>query len=72
LKTIYLPAIERHVSIHAYCQAVRLAKSNPNAEFLNGLTTWWPTTGSNIFKQYMHGVHQRINERALYLCFSEG
>jgi hypothetical protein len=66
LRTIHLPAIERTVSLAAYIQAVRLAKASPNAKFKTGLTTWWPTTGAEIMKQFRDGMTERINQAIPY------
>ena len=62
MRTVYLPALDRTVTLGAYVRAVKLAKANPNAEFKTGLTTWWPVTGSEIMQQFRRGVHDRINQ----------
>ena len=54
------------VTLAAYVKAIRTAKANPKAEFKHGLTTWWPTTGAEIMRQFMHGVHDRINQAIPY------
>ena len=66
IRTIYLPAIERTVTLHSYLQAVRLAKRNPKVMFDHGLTTWWPTTGAEIMRQFREGMMERINEGIPY------
>jgi len=66
LRTIHLPAIHRTVSLAAYIQAVRLAKASPAAMFRTGLTTWWPTTGAEIMKQFRDGMTDRINQAIPY------
>jgi len=65
-RTIYLPAVDRTVTLAAYLQAVRLAKANPTATFKHGFTTWWPTTGADIMLQFRKGVTDRINEAIPY------
>jgi hypothetical protein len=65
-RLIYLPAIERHVTLRAYLQAVRLAKSNPTTTFKHGLTTWWPTTGAEVMRQFREGIWDRINQAIPY------
>lgn len=60
---ISLPAVNKQVSIATYCTAIRIAKANPTQTFKHGLTTWWPTTGQDILRQFMHGLHDRINNR---------
>jgi hypothetical protein len=64
-KIIYLPAIPLRVSLRAYIDAIYLAKSSPDIEFKHGLTTWWPTTGKEIRKQFLAGIHDRINSKSL-------
>lgn len=59
---IYLPAIERRISIGQYVKAVKTAKQNPEEKFMEGLTTWWPTKGKEIVSQFLAGVHDRINQ----------
>jgi hypothetical protein len=66
IRTIFLPAIDRRVSLSAYIAAVKLAKANPDATFKNGLTTWWPTTGREILAQFRAGVMDRINHAVPY------
>ena len=66
IRTIYLPAIERRVSLAAYLSGVRLAKANPTRTFTHGLTTWWPTTGAEIMRQFRAGMHDRINDGTPY------
>jgi hypothetical protein len=52
MRVIYLPAIDKTVSLRAYLAAVRLAKAHPAQTFTHGLTTWWPTTGAEIRLQF--------------------
>jgi hypothetical protein len=64
MRVITLPALDnRQVSLAAYVVAVKLAKANPDRTFTHGLTTWWPTLGSEIVQQFLAGVHDRINMR---------
>ena len=65
-RTIYLPALERTVTLGQYVRAVRLAKANMDREFTHGLTTWWPTMGAVIAKQFRDGLHQRISAGVPY------
>jgi hypothetical protein len=67
MRTVYLPALEKRVTLRAYIAAVKLEKANPDREFSTGLTTWWPTTGAEIMQQFYEGVQQRINARIPYL-----
>jgi len=66
MRTIYLPAIERSVSLGAYLQAIRLAKSKPDATFNHGLTCWYSCTGADIMRQFRQGMHDRINQAIPY------
>ena len=67
MRTIYLPAIEKHVTLKAYIAAVKHAKAHPEAEFRTGLTTWWPTTGAEVVGQFRAGIHDRINDGTRYI-----
>lgn len=67
IRTIYLPALERSVTLGAYLKAVRMAKANPEVEFRTGLTCWTPCTGREVMRQFMRGVHDRINQRVPYI-----
>lgn len=57
---IYIPAINRHVSIAAYCAAIRKAKANPDAEFPHSFERWWPTTGAEILREWRKVRNRRI------------
>lgn len=65
-RVIRLPAICATVTLGQYVAAIRLANENPNAEFKHGLTTWWPTTGAEIMRQFRQGIHERINDKIPY------
>ncbi len=60
MRTIYLPAIDKSVTISAYVAAIKKAKANPDAEFKHGLTVWWPCTGQAIVRQFRQGLNDRI------------
>jgi len=66
MRTIYLSAVEKQVPFKQYLKGVRLAKANLDVEFKHGLTAWWPATGREIMKQFMQGVHDRINQATPY------
>lgn len=66
MRTIYLPAIERHVTLRQYIDAVKLAKSNPNTEFKHGLTCWYSCKGKDIVRQFLSGIEDRINQGIPY------
>ena len=67
MKSIYLPAIERHVSLRQYLDAVKLAKVNQDSKFKHGLTCWWSCTGKDIMDQFFEGVQDRINQAIPYI-----
>ena len=66
VRVIGLPAIGISVTIGEYVKAIKLALANPEEEFKHGLTTWWPTKGSEIMQQFRQGVHGRINDKVPY------
>lgn len=66
IRFITLPAINRRVSLGQYIEAVKMAKANPSSEFKHGFTTWWPTTGADIVKQFRQGMQERINANIPY------
>jgi hypothetical protein len=66
MRTIHLPAIDKRVPLSAYIKAIRAAKENPERTFTTGLTTWWPTTGSEVMDQFRRGMQERINEAVPY------
>lgn len=66
MRTIYLPAIEKAISLKSYIAAVKLAKANPDARFKHGLTCWWSCTGRDILRQFFEGVQDRINQAIPY------
>lgn len=67
MRTIYLPAVGRRVTLAAYLSAVRKAKANPHVLFSHGLTCWWPCTGEEIMRQFQEGIQERINQATPYL-----
>ncbi len=66
MRTIYLPAIEKTVSLKNYIQAIKTAKKNPTQVFKHGLTCWWSCTGADITQQFLEGVQDRINAGISY------
>ena len=67
MRYITLPAVNKRVPLGAYVRGVRAAKASLSREFKHGLTTWWPTTGAEIMRQFLCGVHDRINEGVPYI-----
>ena len=65
-RVIYLPAIEKRVTIGQYVRAIKTAKANPTAEFKHGLTCWWACTGAEIMRQFRRSIHDRINQSIPY------
>jgi len=66
-RTIFLPALDRRITVGQYVAAVKRAKANPNAEFKCGLACWWPCTGREIMQQFFAGVTERINSGVPYV-----
>jgi len=66
MRTVYVPAIEKRVSLGSYIRAIKLAKANMDREFSHGLTCWWPCYGADIVDQFLSGVHDRINQAVPY------
>ena len=66
-RVMALPAVNKTVTLRAYVAAVRLAKENPGVTFDHGFTTWWPTTGADIMRQFRQGVQDRINQAIPYM-----
>ncbi len=72
MRTVFLPALNRTVSLAAYLTAVRDAKAHPATTYAHGLTTWWPTTGAEIRRQFLRGLMERINAGVPYLQRGSG
>lgn len=66
MRTIYLPSIERRISLAQYVKAIKFAKVNQDKQFKQGLTCWWPCSGADIMKQFREGVQDRINQAIPY------
>lgn len=66
MRIVYLPAVNRAVTLGQYVSAVKIAIANPDREFTHGLTAWWPTTGAEIARQFLHGIIDRINAGVPY------
>lgn len=70
MRAIYCPgapAGRRWVPLRVYVDAVRRAKANPEVEFRHGLSSWWPTRGRDVVRQFRRGMHERINEAVPYM-----
>ena len=63
----YLPGPEKWVSLGCYVRGIKRAKADPDAEFPHSLTGWWPAKGRIIMRQFLSGVHDRINQGIPYL-----
>jgi hypothetical protein len=61
-RVVYLPAVNKRVSLAAYVVAIKIAKAQPNKEFKHGLDCWWSCTGAEIVAQFREGMQHRINE----------
>jgi len=68
MRVITLPALHnKQIPLGVYVEGVKRAKRHPGATFPHGLTTWWPTTGAEILRQFRRGMHERINDRIPYM-----
>lgn len=67
IRKIWVPGLEKWISLKAYLAGIRLAKANLNVEFKYGITCWWPCTGREIMHQFFQGVQDRINEAIPYM-----
>lgn len=65
-RVIVIPAINRSIPLGIYVQGVKAAIAAPQHEFKHGLTTWWPTTGAEIHRQFRASIHDRINQGISY------
>ena len=65
-RAIYVPGVDKWVSIGAYVKQIKIVKANLDAEFKNGLTMWGAHTGHQIMRQFRRGMHDRINQRIPY------
>jgi len=63
----YIQVREKKISIPAYIQGIKLAKSNLDREFKQGLTCWFPCTGQDIVNQFRAGLNDRINQSISYI-----
>ena len=67
MRYITIPAIDKKVSIRNYIAGIRLAKANPEKTFKHGLTCWYACKGADIVKQFVDGIHDRINQAIPYI-----
>lgn len=71
-RTIYLPAIERSVTLAEYILAVKLALRNPDLEFRTGLKSFFPVTGRELVGEFRQQIDERVNEATPYLTRGKG
>lgn len=62
----YVTVLGKAIPLGAYVKGVKAAIANPDAEFKTGLTSWWPTSGAQVRRQFMEGIMDRINEGISY------
>ena len=66
-RMIYIAGGGKWVTIRQYVAAIKKVKTLPlDTMFPYGLTSWWPTTGAEVLRQFMAGVHARINDGIPY------
>jgi hypothetical protein len=63
MKTIYLPATHKYITVSQYVSAYYKVRKYPEAIFPHGLNSWYSKTGKEIQKEYTDAIHERINER---------
>ena len=66
MRMFYISSYDKWVTLGQYLKAIKRAKANPKETFPRGLTSWWPTTGAEIMRQFMRGVHDRISQGIPY------
>ena len=66
-RKVYIPGIERWVTLGQYVKAVKSAMANPDGEFKTTLCQWWPGTGQQICAEFRQSLHDRINQAMPYL-----
>lgn len=64
MRVVTLPAMDTAVPLASYVAGIRAAIAHPGATFKHGLTTWWPVCGADIRREFLAGVHDRINRHA--------
>ena len=68
VRVVTLPAIShKAIPLGVYVEGVKTALEQPETEFKHGLTTWWPTTGKEIRRQFLQSIHERINQGVPYI-----
>lgn len=71
-RKVYIPGVERWVTLGQYVQAVKLAMSNPDREFKTTLCQWTPGTGRQIWNEFRRSIHDRINQAIPYIQRGQG
>jgi hypothetical protein len=61
MRAVSLIATDKTIPLGVYVAGVRAAIAHPGRTFRHGLTTWWPVTGADVRREFMDGVHDRIN-----------
>lgn len=63
MRTLYLPATRKTISLRAYLDGYAMVKANPTMTFTHGLTCWWSCTGAEVLEQYRREMNAVINRR---------
>lgn len=66
MRTVFIEAIGKRVSLGAYVKAVKRAKANPTTEFPHTLNCWWPGTGADIRREFIAAMQHRITDGVSY------
>ena len=59
--TPVLRTTDRLITIGALVAGIKRAIANPDATFKRGISTWWPTTGREIRRDFYSLVEDSIN-----------
>ena len=66
MRTIYLAATSRTITLGNYVRAVKTAKASPGKTFKHGLNGWWIVTGAEVVLEFRKAMHQRISDGISY------
>jgi len=62
-KKLVIRSATREITLKEFMNGWRNCKRYPQAVFKHGLTGFLPKTGTEIRREYLEKLHERINER---------
>ncbi|TET21429.1 MAG: hypothetical protein E3J71_09480 [Candidatus Stahlbacteria bacterium] len=66
-RMIYIPGIDRWVTLGQYVKAIKKVKSMPlDTIWPHSLEDWTSARGSDILREFMKGIMDRINQGIPY------